>query len=126
MLAISNDEAGLIPLGAKSEAVFELAKFTLWLERRIIEKKTEIAAIEYIDPDKERLALDTSTVQERIENTARSFADGFWKPLHGEWSQRFPILVECQERRHRSRRGRRLSLSRVIGCQESTFQPEIQ
>src|SRR6185503_5516509 len=116
--------AGLIPRDAESEAVFELAKFTLWLERRIIEKKTEIAAIEYIDPDKERLALDTSTVQEQIENTARSFADGFWKALHGEWSRRFPILVECQERRHRSRSGRRLMARRESsGVKNQHFSP---
>jgi hypothetical protein len=56
----------------------------MWLEDRIIEKKTENASIERIYPDQERSALETPTIQERIENTARICADKIWKRFLNE------------------------------------------
>ena len=124
MIDISNDEFGPVPLDAKPEALFELAKAILWLERQIIQQKTQTVAIECIDPDQERFALETSTVQDRIENTARRIADEVWKRCHDEWSRRFPGLVEAQERRSRSRKGRRLIVSRESsGVKNQHFSP---
>jgi hypothetical protein len=101
MLEICRTEIGpVMASDARPSAIFELAKLIMWLEERIIAKKLEIGPIEQIDPEAERRALETSSAQERIENTARICAEKIWKPLLAEWHRRFP-LISAGERQAR-------------------------
>jgi hypothetical protein len=124
MLGICRDEIGpVMPLDARPEVIFELAKLTLWLEERIIEKKTANTCIERIDPDQERSALGTPTIQERIENTARICADRIWKPFLGECSRRFPLILGLQERRRPRKGGRVLLPGERSGVKNQHYSP---
>ena len=126
MLILSDAKIGTVwPLDAKTEAIIALAKLTLWLDCRIIEKKTENAAIESIDPDTERSALETPIVQERIENTARLCAENIWNRVREEWFRRFPIVVGPQEVSS-PKKGRGLSLPReVSGVKKQHYSPRF-
>lgn len=126
MLDICRDEIGpVMPIDARPEAIFELAKLTLWLEDQIIEKKTENASIERVDPDQERLALETPTIQERIENTARICADRIWKRFLDKWSQRFPLVLGVQERCRPQKGGRVLLQPELSGVKNQHYSPSF-
>jgi hypothetical protein len=106
MLSICRAEVGpVIPIEVRHEAIFELANLQLWLEDRLIEKKTASILIGEIDPDRERAALSTKDIQERIENTARICAESIWKPTLNEWGRRFPLILTAS----RQAKGRRLT-----------------
>jgi hypothetical protein len=124
MLDICRDEIGpVMPIDARPEAIFELAKLILWLEDRIVEKKTENVSIERIDPDQERSALRTPTIQERIENTARICADRIWKRFLDECSRRFPLIVGFQEQRRPQKGGRVLLQREWPGVKNQHYSP---
>jgi hypothetical protein len=124
MLDICRDEIGpVMPIDVRPEAIFELAKLTMWLEDRIIEKKTENASIEHIYPDQERSALETPTIQERIENTARICADRIWKRFLNDWYRRFPLVTGPQERLRPQPRGRVLPQRESPGVRNQHYSP---
>ena len=124
MFDICRDEIGpVMPIDARLEAIFELAKLTLWLEDRIIEKKTENASIERIDPEQERSVLETPTIQKRIENTARICADRIWKRFLDAWSRRFPLVLGFQERRRTQKGGRVLLQRELSGVKNQHYSP---
>ncbi|HEY0872848.1 MAG TPA: hypothetical protein VGD94_05200 [Vicinamibacterales bacterium] len=81
-----------LPIEVRHEAVFELARLMLWLEDRMIEKKTAAVPIEQIAPDAEAQDLTTPGGVERIDNTARIMVDRIWKPLCAKWWERFPAI----------------------------------
>lgn len=107
MLDICRDEIGpVLPAQARSEAIFELAKLTIWLEDKIIEKKTDNVSITRIDSNQEYIALETQLIKERIENTARICADHIWKRFLERWHKQYPLIVSSDEKR--------ISKSRVL------------
>jgi hypothetical protein len=81
-----------LPIEARHEAVFELAKLMLWLEDRIIEWKTATVPIDQIAPDAEAQYMTSPGGVDRIDNTARLMADRIWKPLCAKWWERFPAI----------------------------------
>jgi hypothetical protein len=87
-----------IPAGARHEAVFELAKLSLWLEDKIVSVKTAKAPIHEIDPVIEAQSIATEDGRERIENTARNCAEGVWKRFHDEWWQKYPEIETGRKR----------------------------
>src|SRR4051812_39811686 len=70
-----------LPIQVRHEAAFELAKLMLWLEDRMIEKKTAAVPIDQIAADAEAQSMTSPGGVERIDNTARTLADRIWKPL---------------------------------------------
>ena len=82
-----------LPIEARHEAAFELAKLTLWLEDRMIEKKTAAVPIDQISPDTEAQFLTSPVGVERIDKTARIMADRIWKPLCSKWWERYPAIA---------------------------------
>ena len=78
-----------LPLQARPEAIFELAKLIHWLEGQIIKTKTAQTPIQAIDAEAERDALGTPLIQDRIENTAVVLAEHIWVPLCTQWWKRF-------------------------------------
>ena len=82
-----------LPIEVRHEAAFELAKLMLWLEDRMIEKKTAAVPIAQISPDAEAQYMASPSGVERIDNTARNMADGIWKPLCAKWWERFPAIA---------------------------------
>ncbi len=124
MLDICRDEIGpVMPIDARPEAIFELAKLAMWLEDRIIEKKTENTSIERIDPDQERSALKTPMIQERIENTAKICADRIWKRFLNDWYRRFPLVLSLQERRRPQTGGLALPRRELSGVKNQHYSP---
>ena len=106
MLKICGDENGHVMASvARPEAIFQLARFGIWLEERIISTKLQAQAIEQIDPADERLRLELPFTADRIENTARLCADRIWKPLLDEWHRRFPLVSIEQPRGRKFSRG---------------------
>jgi hypothetical protein len=81
-----------LPIEVRHEAAFELAKLILWLEDRMIEKKTAAVPIDEIAPDAEAEYVTSPGGVERIDNTARIIADRIWKPLCAKWWERFPAI----------------------------------
>ena len=81
-----------LPIQVRHEAAFELAKLMLWLEDRMIEKKTSDVPIDQIAPDAEVQSMTSPGGVERIDNTARILADRIWKPLCAKWWERFPAI----------------------------------
>jgi len=93
MLDISHREgAARLPQEARPEAIFELAKLVLWLEERIVQKKTATTCISEINPEAEREALLSRVVQESIENTARTCAEHIWMKFEDKWWKKFPAV----------------------------------
>jgi hypothetical protein len=85
-------ESMRLPIEARHEAAFELAKLTLWLEDRMIEKKTAAVPIDQISPETEAQFITSPVGVERIDKTARVMADRFWKPLCSKSWQRYPAI----------------------------------
>jgi hypothetical protein len=83
------------------EAAFDLAKLTLWLEDRMIEKKTAAVPIDQISPDTEAQFITSPVGVERLDKTARIMADRIWKPLCSKWWNSIRLF--------RRRRGRQSS-----------------
>ena len=81
-----------LPIEVRHEAAFELAKLMLWLEDRMIEKKTAAVPIDEIAPDAEAEYVTSPGGVERIDNTARIIADRIWKPLCAKWWERVPAI----------------------------------
>lgn len=81
-----------LPIEVRHEAVFELAKLTLWLEDRMIEKKTAAVPIDQISPATEAKFITNPVGVERIDNTARIMAERIWKPLCSQWWKRYPAI----------------------------------
>lgn len=81
-----------LPIQVRHEAAFELAKLSLWLEDRMIEKKTAAVPIDQIVPDAEVRSMTSPGGVERVDNTARILADRIWKPLCAKWWERFPAI----------------------------------
>lgn len=95
MLEISKDrEAMCLPTQARPEAIFELSKLVLWLERQIVKTKTARTPIRAIDGEAERDALTSPPIQDRIENTAAILAEHVWLRLYDEWWKRFPMIQQ--------------------------------
>jgi hypothetical protein len=93
MFAICGEtEVMRLPIEVRHEATFELAKLMLWLEDRMIEKKTAAVPIDQIAPDAEARCMTSPDGVERIDNTARLIADRIWKPLCAAWWERFPAI----------------------------------
>jgi hypothetical protein len=104
MLTISREECGPgLPIEVRHEAIFEVAKLTLWLEGRLLEVKTASTKIEDIDPNEERQNLDTPKCKERIENTARICADSIWKKLVEKWHKEHPLIISTEKAPHRKK-----------------------
>lgn len=61
-------------LSFRSEAIFELAKLSLFLTGRVIDVKLADKSVDDLDPAEERAALFSAVGRERIENTARVIA----------------------------------------------------
>jgi hypothetical protein len=80
------------PIEVRHEAAFELAKLTLWLEDRMIEKKTAALPIDQISPEAEAQFITSPVGIQRIDNTARIMADRIWKPLCSKWWERYPAI----------------------------------
>src|SRR6266404_4990444 len=59
----------------REEAIYELARLMFWLSDLVVKKKLEERAINELDPESERASASSATGLERIENTARIFAD---------------------------------------------------
>ena len=99
MFAICDQEGFVqVPVAARHEAVFELARLTLRLEDQIISKRTTETPIEELDPVAEGRALGTADRLERIENTARIYATAIWKRLHDGWWKKYPALSTVPKR----------------------------
>ena len=97
MLEISAAEKGLLPIQARHEAIFEVAKLRLLLEERIISAKTKSTSIGSIDPSAEKRSLEGPVISQRIENTARILADRIWNVLLGQWHKQFPAIIVPSE-----------------------------
>lgn len=91
MLDISSESCATIPLEAKHEAVFEMAKLASYIAELIIEKKLAGSNLEEINPDLERAWLDTQECADRIENTATLFAQNVWIKFLNDWWKKHPI-----------------------------------
>ncbi len=87
-----------LPIEVRHEAAFELAKLMLWLEDRMIEKKTAAVPIDEIAPDAEAQYMTSPGGVERIDNTARMMADRIWKPLCAKWWERFPAIATAPKK----------------------------
>lgn len=87
-----------LPEAARHEAVFELAKLSLWLEEKIVSAKTSKASIQDIDPVAEQQLIATAEERERIENTARNCADAIWKRFHDKWWNQYPAVETGRKR----------------------------
>ena len=93
MLEIARaDGSGALPLDARPEAIFELAKLIFHLEDRILETKTASTPISQVNPKAEREALASPLVKQRIENTARVYAECVWIKFQDKWWKKFPAL----------------------------------
>lgn len=95
-------------LSFRSEAIFELAKLSLFLTRRVIDVKLADKSVEDLDPAGERAALFSAVGRERIENTARVIAEHFWIERYGRWQQRAIPIIDMGKERARTRRRVRL------------------
>ena len=93
MLVISAESVAAIPLAAKHEVVFEMAKLVNFVADKIVEKKLSGSRLEEIDLEQERIWLDSQACAERIENTARLFAENVWVKFLNEWWQKHPIAL---------------------------------
>lgn len=123
MLSICRAEVGtVIPIEVRHEAIFKLANLQLWLQDRLIEKKTAAGPIGEIDPDGERAALSTKGIQERIENTARIGAESVWKPTLNEWGRRFPLILTASHQT-KKRRLTRITDSSSPGVRKQHYSP---
>ena len=85
-----------MPIDVRPEAIFELAKLTIWLEDRIIKKKKENASMTYL-PRPRAFGAGTPTIQERIEITARICTDKIWKRSLNDSYRRFPLVIGPQD-----------------------------
>jgi hypothetical protein len=122
-MGLSRNENGFVwPIEARSEAIFELAKLSMWLDDRIIEKKLQSAPVEQIDPTAERAALEKPEIRQRIENTARVCVDRIWEPFLNRLQQRFPLITEHGESNQRLRTGG-LTRSRSEGVARMHYSP---
>ena len=93
MLRITKDRGVTsLPVQARPEASFQLAKLVLMLEGQIIETKTARTPIQTIDAEAERDALTSPLIQDRIENTAAILAEHVWLLLCERWWKRYPMI----------------------------------
>lgn len=114
MFEICAEEGAVrIPARARHEAVFELAKLSLWLEDRIIAVKTSATPIHEIDPVIENESIASTGERERIENTARNCADAVWKRLYDTWWKKYPEVAIDRVRRPKLAVGRASSSTGV-------------
>lgn len=98
MLEISENSCASIPMEAKHEAVFEMAKLVNFIANKILEKKLSSEKIEDIDLDQERSWLDSDKCAERIENTAKLFAEHVWIKFLHEWWRKHPLATTSAPR----------------------------
>jgi hypothetical protein len=125
MLEIWRDESGpVFPEEAREHLILELAQLSLWLEERIIEKNIAHLSIDKINPEDERASLETPLIQERIENTARNLADGFWKRMVQQAIIRRPLVFTLDNARvAASKRQSSLSLRKSEGVKLQHYSP---
>lgn len=109
MLDISTESVAALPLAAKHEVVFEMAKLVNFIADKIVEKKLSDSRLEEIDLDEERDWLESPACAERIENTARIFAENVWVKFLNEWWEKHPVVLSSSspipKRRKFAKRG---------------------
>lgn len=96
----------------REEAIFELAKLMLRLTELVVKKKLEEKNVAELDPATEASAMFSQSGRERIENTAKLFAEHIWIKLHDKWQQRTSSLIDPANPRSRSQRGKLYSPSK--------------
>ena len=124
MVEICRDKVGTVwPIQSRSEAIFERASLLIWLEDRIIEKKTDGISISSIDPNQERIALETKLIRERIETTARICADNIWKKSLENWYKQWPLIISAAEQRRPKKSRLILPRDKSSGVRDQHFSP---
>jgi hypothetical protein len=88
----------------REEAIFELAKLMLWLSQLVVTKKLQEKKISELDPATEASVIFSQLGRERIENTARIFAEHIWIKLHDKWQGRISPLVDSANQHRKKRR----------------------
>lgn len=83
MVAIGQEQRGFVP--DRGPAAYELVKIRFHLTPEVVKKHLSERNLRDVDPASERLALDAPLRQERIENTARIFAERIWIRLLDKW-----------------------------------------
>lgn len=91
MLDISTESVAAIPLTAKHEVVFEMAKLVNFVADKIVEEKLSESRLEEIDLDLERDWLESQACTERIEDTAKVIAEHVWVKFLDEWWEKYSI-----------------------------------
>jgi hypothetical protein len=98
MFDIVEHEMGLVlHVDQRAESISELAKFSLFLQQRILDDKAKAKPLDQYDPAAEAALLKDAGEQNKIENTARNAADGLWKPLTAKWRARRPSIEATQK-----------------------------
>lgn len=124
MINIAHHEIGpVVPSASRERLILELAQLTVWLEGRIIAKNTEERPIDQIDPEAERVALETHLIRERIENTAKSLAVRVWIPLLQKERARNPFVIEKDGATKKSRRGKIVAKRAITVVREQHYAP---
>jgi hypothetical protein len=77
----------------REEAIYELTRLMLWLCDLVVKKKLEERAINELDPESERASASSASGLERIQNTARIFADNIWIKKYDHWHRNTNRIV---------------------------------
>lgn len=101
MLDISAESCTALPAEAKHLAVFEMAQLVNFLSGKIVEKKLEKSTIEQVDVDQERAWLDSEECSDRVETTARNFAENIWMQFVDEWWEKYPAVSSADKKAKR-------------------------
>jgi hypothetical protein len=124
MIAIAADEIGpVIPTPSRERLILELAQLSVRLEGQIVAKNTAATSIEQLDPEAERVGLETQLIRERIENTARNLATRVWIPLLQRERARNQLLLDKDGATAKSRRGKVVTKKDGQGVNEQHYTP---
>lgn len=119
----SREQQVALPLEEKEHLIFELAKLTVWLGDRVIERNLQGRNLEDIELDAERASLASDEIKQRVENTARNCADGIWKRVVQEAVARHPRVLSSAHIGSEGNRGARLSQGKHLGVRAQHYAP---
>ncbi|MGR4865080.1 DUF4238 domain-containing protein [Caulobacter sp. LARHSG274] len=87
-----------IPRPSRPDAIHEMARLLLFVDRSVLTFKAKQQPLETYDPQAELDHLYSEGGQTMVETTARNVADGAWKPLLLRWRKQHPLIVPPPEK----------------------------